>query len=207
MPYASKKPVRIHKDPDYLLSYAAWYYGRYAPPLSKLKEKIALKAATPELAASVFEIFERYADDRTNLEAKIAAAAASGKPLSKAKNALIMKGFDKDEVRSAISDEGAFFDWETREPAIRKRLRSFVTKGRPYAAMLAALRMEYPEFRDELPDYVRENSPDDRSIQAEYHGLPGAVPKDPAQKKKLQDKLLRLGFRYSELSLFFESRD
>lgn len=207
MAFTSKKPIKILKDPDYLLSYAAWYYGRYAPPLTKLREKIAAKAATPELAASVFEMFERYADDRTNLEAKIAAAATNGKPISKAKNALIMKGFDKEEVRSVISGEPAFYDWETREPAIRKRLQSFVSKGRSQAAILSALRMEYPEFRDELPEYVRENAPDDRTVLSDYHELPGTVPKDSVQKKKLQDKLLRLGFRYAELSLFFEGRD
>ncbi|MDQ1344024.1 MAG: hypothetical protein QG650_744 [Patescibacteria group bacterium] len=89
--FASQKPVKILSDPDKLLSYAAWYYGRYAPPLAKLQAKLRAKASTPELAESVFEAFSRYADDKTNLESKLASAAVRGKPLSKVRNSLILK--------------------------------------------------------------------------------------------------------------------
>lgn len=73
----SSKPVKKISDPDKLLAYAAWYYGRYAPPLAKLKARLELKASVPELAFEAFATFSKYASDRANLESKASFAARS----------------------------------------------------------------------------------------------------------------------------------
>lgn len=124
----SKKPIKKISDSDKLLAYAAWYYGRYAPPMAKLRDRLVLKATSPELAEEAFAAFSKYADDRSNLESKASFAARSGKTLFKTRNSLLLKGFDKDEIRSVIQSEESFSDWSVRYPAISKRLRSFASK-------------------------------------------------------------------------------
>lgn len=201
----AKKPFKPISDPDKLLAYAAWYYGKYAPPLSKLKAKLLAKAATPSLAEEALGRFSVYADDRKNLESKIASAANNGKVLSKTRNSLVLKGFDRDEVKTVISEEDAFFDWNVRAPAILKRLNSFATKGKSNTVALMTLRMEFPEFKDSLESFVRENYPSNQELLADFHDLPASLPKEQPLRKKAHDRLLRAGFRFSDLSGFFES--
>lgn len=83
-----KKPVKTLSDPDKLLAYAAWYYGKYAPPLAKLRERLLIKASTQELAEETLARFSNYVDDRANLESKISFAARGGKTLYKTRNSL-----------------------------------------------------------------------------------------------------------------------
>lgn len=66
------------------------------------------------------------------------------------------------------------------------------------------IKSEYPEFKDRLDEAVRDTYPTDSELLSDYHDFPGCLPSDPAQKKKAQDRLVRLGFRYSDLSAFFE---
>ncbi|MFB0965514.1 MAG: hypothetical protein QMC36_07715 [Patescibacteria group bacterium] len=202
-----KKPVKILSDPDKLLAYAAWYYGKYAPPLAKLRERLLLKASTQELAEETLARFSNYVDDRTNLESKISFAARGGKTLYKTRSSLVMKGFDKDEVRSVIESEETFSDWNARSPAILKRLDSFASKGKSRSVALMTIKSEYPEFKDRLDEEVRSHYPSDRDLLADFHDLPASIPSDPAQKKKAQDRLVRLGFRYSDLSPFFNGEE
>ncbi|MFZ3233228.1 MAG: hypothetical protein WA194_07040 [Patescibacteria group bacterium] len=202
-----KKPIKILSDPDKLLAYAAWYYGKYAPPLSKLRERLLLKASSESLAEETLARFSNYVDDRTNLESKVSFAARGGKTLYKTRSSLVMKGFDKDEVRSVLESEDSFTDWNVRSSAVRKRLASFASKGKSRSVALMTIKSEYPEFKDLLDQEVRENYPSDSELLASCHGLPESVPADPAQKKKAQDRLVRLGFRYSDLSAFFNPDD
>lgn len=65
--------------------------------------------------------------------------------------------------------------------------------------------MEYGEFKDRLEELVHDEYPTDAELLSDFHGLPGSLPERPADKKKAQDRLARLGFRYSDLARFFGS--
>lgn len=167
-----KKAIKILSDPDKLLTYAAWYYGKYAPPLAKLRERLLLKASSESLAEETLARFSNYVNDRTNLESKISFAARGGKTLYKTRSSLVMKGFDKDEVRSVLESEETFSDWDVRSPAILKRLASFASKGKSRSVALMTIKSEYPEFKDRLDETVRENYPTDTELLAGFHELP-----------------------------------
>lgn len=167
-----KKAIKILSDPDKLLAYAAWYYGKYAPPLAKLRERLLLKASNESLAEETLARFSNYVNDRTNLESKISFAARGGKTLYKTRSSLVMKGFDKDEVRSVLESEETFSDWGVRSPAILKRLASFASKGKSRSVALMTIKSEYPEFKDRLDEAVRENYPTDTELLAGFHELP-----------------------------------
>ncbi len=201
--FARKTPSKPISDPDKLLSYAAWYYGRYAPPLAKLRIKLLLKAATPSLAEEVFVRFSTYVSDVRNLESKIASQAVSGKPRAKVSASLLRKGFDSEDVRTSMENELSFSDWSIRKPAIDKRLSTFAAKGKSNAAVLAQIRAEYPEFRDRLPDYVREMYPCDGEILSEFHSVPNVLEFSSQEKNKARDRLLRAGFAYADIAALF----
>lgn len=167
-----KKAIKILSDPDKLLAYAAWYYGKYAPPLAKLRERLLLKASSESLAEETLVRFSNYVNDRTNLESKISFAARGGKTLYKTRSSLVMKGFDKDEVRSVLESEETFSDWDVRSPAVLKRLASFASKGKSRSVALMTIKSEYPEFKDRLDETVRENYPTDTELLAGFHELP-----------------------------------
>lgn len=63
--------------------------------------------------------------------------------------------------------------------------------------------MEYPEFKDSLEEALRDSYPSDEETLTGVHGLPQSLPEDPREKKKVQDRLVRLGFRYSDLAKYF----
>lgn len=201
--FSRKTPPKPISDADKLLSYAAWYYGRYAPPLAKLRAKLLSKSATESLAQEVFERFSAYVSDAKNLESKIASQAVSGKPRAKLSALLLRKGFNKEDVRASIENEPSFSDWEIRKPAIDKRLAAFAAKGKSTSVALAQIRAEYPEFRDRLSDYVREAYPRDGEILSEFHPVPNVSEFSPQQKNKARDRLLRAGFAYADIAALF----
>jgi SOS response regulatory protein OraA/RecX len=196
----ASKPI---SNADKLLSYAAWYYGRYAPPLAKLRAKLLSKSATESLAQEAFDRFSAYVSDAKNLESKTASQAVSGKPRAKVSASLLRKGFNREDVRASVENEPSFSDWEIRKPAVDKRLAAFAAKGRSASVALAQIRAEYPEFRDRLSDYVRETYPRDAEILSEFHSVPNVSELSPQQKNKARDRLLRAGFAYGDIARLF----
>lgn len=200
-PAPSKKPI---SDPDKLLAYAAWYYGKYAPPISKLRQKLFDKSGgDSRLVDDILERFSSYVDDSRNLESRISFAARSGKTVRKTADSLIRKGFAKDEVRFVLSNEDAFSDWSVRSAAIIRRMRVLSQKGKSRSVAISTLRMEFPELRERIEELFHDSYPTDSDILSSIHGLPDSVPSDPILRKKAFDRLQRMGFRYSDLEKFF----
>lgn len=200
---ANAPSFRPISDPDKLLAYAAWYYGRYAPAFSKLRKKLEAKAASPELAESVLARFSELADDRRNLESRVAGAVSTGKSLSKLKGKWAAKGFSKADIEAAIGNDGNAGDWNVRKSAVLKRMKTFESRGKSRNAVFSALSIEFPEFRDHLKDSLDESYPPDAEIIAEFHVPPDLPSLAANDRKRIFDRLVRAGFRYRDLEAAF----
>ncbi len=200
------RPSKPISDSDKLLAYAAWYYGRYAPPLSKLEAKLRSKAATPELSNEAFGRFSELVSDRGNLESRVASAIAANKSLPKLRAKLIAKGFARDDVAHAIGENPDSDDWSARYRAVSARMATLAGRGKSRAAALSTLRMEFPEFRDRIPEAVDSEYPRDVEILRAFHDAP---PENEAERERKRrfDRLVRAGFRYADLEAFFSGSE
>lgn len=178
-----------------LKDYALWYYFRYFPSNKKLENKLFEKSWNTELVSKVFLDISHLLNEDDIIKSKIDNYIFRNKNLNYIKNKLLEKLFPKEKIEIILREKLDLDRSLLNGESLKRKIQNYKDRNKSinYIKQKLIERMEDRELVESCLEDVFWKESDLASLKNEYEKI-----KD-LDTKKLVEKLLRKGFKYSDI--------